>query len=97
MTATTPEQMRALADQVKNYWPPRAEIQAALRAAADQLEAVRRWNHRDGYHLADRELDAILAGDTAPLDPAPAKRMLLTHPHDGHGPDDTCRNCEVDR
>lgn len=38
--APTPEQMRALAEQVENYWPPRAEVQAALRAAADQLEAV---------------------------------------------------------
>lgn len=40
MTAPTPEQMRALAEQIENYWPARAEVQFALRTAADQLEAV---------------------------------------------------------
>lgn len=47
MTATTPEQMRALADAatnltVDNDWDATviADVMTALRAAADQLEAV---------------------------------------------------------
>lgn len=30
----------------------------------------------------------------SPFDVIPKKQMLMTHPHDGHGPDDTCFECE---
>lgn len=30
-----------------------------------------------------------------PVTPPSEKRMLMTHPHDGHGPNDTCRKCET--
>ena len=37
----TPQQMRELAARLRTEQPPRQELEAALRAAADQLEAVR--------------------------------------------------------
>lgn len=64
----TPEQMRVLAERLSQMAESQAmdfdaphvamtlnESAATLRSVADQLEAVQRWNHRDGYHLANRE------------------------------------------
>jgi hypothetical protein len=81
MTAPSPEQIRALAskmlataDWVRDEMPDLAEeIEdgvIALRAAADQLEAVRAWVDEHHHHFAEiSELDAILTADTAPREP----------------------------
>lgn len=87
MTTLTPQQMRELAEDndVANTVTRgltlvqrrilAGESARALRAAADQLEAVRRLVKRSGRHLGMngeyytvpmRDLDAILAADTAP-------------------------------
>lgn len=78
MTAPTPEQMRALATELDALamltlgtalWHTVHEAKAALRAAADQLEAVERWLWMQNGHLpgvAIEELSAILNADTAP-------------------------------
>lgn len=86
----TPEQMRALADKPEEFFArhqPESmrDFAAALRAAADQLEAVRRWadqtvdwavrtnNQFDmGYNSAAGDVQAILTADTAPQEHHPA-------------------------
>lgn len=79
MSAAAPEQMRALAahhqSDVDYYGYSTgslsAKTAAALRAAADQLEAVRRIvedydeDDVDGRGLSDA-LEAVLTADTAP-------------------------------
>lgn len=81
MTAPTPEQMRALAEDK----PPRltdgqwnAQVKLALFAAADQLEAVRDWAERElegeqpneyqrRYQMAASHARRfVIAADTAP-------------------------------
>jgi hypothetical protein len=96
MRAPTPEQMRALADRAQQ-WSDRADIKhkpgqtlaefaAALRAAADQLEAVRRvmreavdaeglidyeeTNRAAGAAAVEADVLAILTPDTAPQERA---------------------------
>jgi hypothetical protein len=72
MTAPTPQQMRALADlSTSDYRLRMNEVRAALRAAADQLEAVRALERIyvdawDSYAVPADALDAILTADTAP-------------------------------
>lgn len=66
MTTHTPEQMRALADE--HWMPHEQEVSDALRAAADQLEAVRAL--ADLYERSGRTSTARLirevTADTAP-------------------------------
>lgn len=81
MTAPTPERMRALADAPDvNHWS--AEARAALRAAANQLEAVRHvmreavdaeglidyeeTNRAAGAAAVEADVLAVLTADTAP-------------------------------
>lgn len=73
MTAPAPEQLRALANAtanltVDNDWDATvvADVMVALRAAADQLEAVQAWNWRHEGLFVDPGLDLILTADTAP-------------------------------
>lgn len=71
MTALTPEQYRALANEyagvfMEGQYGYETPIPAALRTAADQLEAVHRWNWRHEGTFADDELEAILTTGTAP-------------------------------
>ena len=68
MTAPTPEQLRALADA---HWlpiPHEQQVAAALRAAADQLEAVQAEDAspRTPYGGSD---DPEQAADGGPYDP----------------------------
>lgn len=68
MTAPTPEQMRALADKdndrfARQMWELSAR--ATLRAAADQLQAVRSWADEHYHHFQEiSELEAILNGES---------------------------------
>lgn len=70
MTALTPQQMRELAEGRRTWmwhgdWDEEAEI--ALRANADQLDAVRTWVDEHYHHFPEiSELDAILTADTTP-------------------------------
>lgn len=74
MTALTPQQMREMADR---HWlpiPHEEEVAAALRAAADQLEAVRTVVVDNSFQAFDGEevvySDLVMAivypADTAP-------------------------------
>lgn len=83
----TPAQMRALAEEhqaqrnrigTERYDNPVVQLDRhhrtyiALRAAADQLEAVRIWNQTDErkYELDRDWLDAILDGDPEAIEAA---------------------------
>jgi hypothetical protein len=63
MTAPTPEQMRALADLgTSDYRLQMNEVRAALRAAADQLEAQSRALHAAGeFQIGTEVTEAITA------------------------------------
>jgi hypothetical protein len=84
MTAPTPEQMRELADVLAGYhsWKDVRNGSAALRAAADQLEAVRlvmrdavedeglidyeESNRAAGAAAVEASVLAVLDSDTTP-------------------------------
>lgn len=74
MTALTPQQMRELADVLAGYhsWKDVRNGSSALRAAADQLEAVQVWTREHYHHFQEiSELDTILTADTAPQEDQP--------------------------
>lgn len=102
MTAATPEHLRNLADYCEgpDFRADTDEaVTAALRTAADRLEAVQELA-ADALTASERSIPTgavmlALTADTAPQEPGPSRRVLITHPHDGHGPNDTCRDCEA--
>lgn len=62
MTAFTPQQMRELSEL---GWMPDDQVRAALRTAADQLEAVGAWNWRHEGLFVNQDVESILTADTA--------------------------------
>ncbi|MCS6578274.1 hypothetical protein [Curtobacterium poinsettiae] len=89
----TPERYRALADELQSAaaidfgvsGDTMFAAQSALRAAADQLEAVRAWVDEHHHHFAEiSELAAVLDADTAPHEyadggPIPGGRIWAAH------------------
>lgn len=58
----------------------------------------RHWIGEHGERYTDAEAAEEL-GEFESEHPVPTtdepRRVLMTHPHDGHGPDDTCLDCET--
>jgi len=89
MTATTPEQLRALAARLRTEQPSRQELEAALRTAADQLEAldiVSRGRSVVPYETVRAILTSeaiILTADTAPQENERTVMRVEGHPRVG--------------
>jgi hypothetical protein len=80
------------------------DVQALLDALALQQARIRELEAHDAEVAAKAFDEGVAAWGEVMVPRLTAvnpyrkkpedKRVLLTHPHDGHGPDDTCFDCE---
>lgn len=85
-------------DLIPDYWCEdgfsEETISEGMREYAKTLADLRmlawfrrRWTRDDGTVVALASAGAATQGGSP-------KRVLMTHPHDGHGEQDTCRDCQ---